>query len=160
MQDGYIFSGTIADNIAIAEKAPDPKRLSEAVEMAELRGFIDKLPLGLNTKIGETGVNLSGGERQRVLIARAVYRNPQIIMFDEATSALDAATESRIMHNLQTFFRGRTAVIIAHRLSTVRNADTILYMEDGRVAEAGTHSELIAKRGLYYTLINNQLDNQ
>jgi ATP-binding cassette subfamily B protein len=158
MQDGYIFSDTIARNIAVDGQQIDPERLQYAIHTANLQEYIKKLPLGLNTRIGNTGAGLSGGQRQRILIARAVYKDPEYIFFDEATSALDANNEKIIMENLNQFFKGRTVVIIAHRLSTVRNADQIILMHNGTVKEQGSHSELTAVRGYYFELVKNQLE--
>lgn len=159
MQDGRIFSGTVAENIALADEEPSYSRLEYAVDLAEIREKIATLPMGLNTMIGETGVGLSGGEKQRLFIARAVYKNPDFIFFDEATSSLDANTENKIMKNLNGFYKGKTVVIIAHRLSTVKNADNIVYIDDGKIKEQGTHEELMALHGFYRHLIENQLAN-
>ncbi|WP_378187563.1 peptidase domain-containing ABC transporter [Aquimarina sp. W85] len=158
MQDGYIFNDTIANNIALGESTIDKDKLANAVQVANIRPFIESLPLSYNTEIGNEGVGISGGEKQRLLIARAVYKNPDFIFFDEATSALDANNEKIIMQNLNTFFKGRTAVVIAHRLSTVKNADQILVMDKGRIVEKGTHDHLIALGGAYYELVKNQLE--
>lgn len=158
MQDGYIFSDTIARNIAVDGTRIDNDRLNNALHTANLESYVRRLPLGLTTKIGSTGSGLSGGQRQRIFIARAVYKNPRYLFFDEATSALDANNERVIMENLDRFFEGRTVVVIAHRLSTVKNADQIVVMENGRVKELGTHTELIAQRGQYYELVKNQLE--
>lgn len=157
MQDGYLFSDTIAGNITLAAGA-DPARLDQAIRTANLSEFIDSLPFGLQTRIGQDGGGISEGQKQRILIARAVYKNPSIMFFDEATNALDANNEKVIIDNLQDFFRGKTVVVVAHRLSTVRNADQIIVLEQGRVAEKGNHSELIRKRGAYYNLVKNQLE--
>ncbi|MDR3048108.1 MAG: peptidase domain-containing ABC transporter, partial [Bacteroidales bacterium] len=135
LQDGYIFSGTIAENIAISEKQPDMDKLQKAVELACLEQFIKDMPMGFYTKIGETGVPISGGQKQRILVARAVYKNPDYIFFDEATNSLDANNERTIMHNLQHFFKGKTVVVIAHRLSTVKNADNIVLLDKGIIVE-------------------------
>ena len=158
MQEGYIFNDTIANNIAIGQDKPDKARLQKAAEIANIREFVEALPLGYNTKIGAEGKGMSTGQKQRLLIARAVYKNPGIILFDEATSALDAKNERIIMENLNQFFKERTAVIIAHRLSTVKNADQIIVLESGRVIEKGTHNELVVLKGSYFTLVKNQLD--
>ncbi|MBQ0734021.1 peptidase domain-containing ABC transporter [Aquimarina celericrescens] len=158
MQDGYIFNDTIANNIALGETEIDKERLQKAVEIANIKDFIESLPLSYNTEVGNEGVGISGGEKQRLLIARAVYKNPDFIFFDEATSALDAKNEKIIMENLNTFFKGRTAVVIAHRLSTVKNADQILVMDKGKIVEKGTHQELVTLKGAYYELVKNQLD--
>lgn len=158
MQDGYIFSDTITRNIAVDGEKIDEPRLINAVRVANIQDYVRKLPLGFTTKIGSTGSGLSGGQKQRIFIARAVYKNPTYLFFDEATSALDANNESIIMDNLEKFFEGRTVVVIAHRLSTVKNADQIIVMENGEIREKGTHIELAARRGYYYELVKNQLD--
>ena len=126
--------------------------------MANIHDFIEELPLGYNTQIGQEGHGLSQGQKQRILIARAVYKDPEFIFFDEATNALDANNERIIMNNLQTFFKGRTSVVVAHRLSTVRNAEQIIVIEQGKIAETGTHEALIALEGRYYQLVKNQLE--
>ena len=158
MQDGFIFSDSIAGNIAPGVEQIDKERLRHAAEVANIHGFIAELPLGYNTKIGQEGHGLSQGQKQRILIARAVYKNPEFIFFDEATNALDANNERIIMENLQKFFEGRTSVVVAHRLSTVRNADRIIVIEQGHIAEMGTHEELTVKKGIYYRLVKNQLE--
>ncbi len=158
MQDGYIFNDTIAGNIAVGEEHINREQLKNAVQIAHIREFIESLPLGYHTKIGNEGTGVSGGQRQRILIARAVYKNPEFLFFDEATSALDARNERVIMENLDRFFRGRTALVIAHRLSTVKQADHIIVLDKGRVAEQGSHSELLARKGAYYSLVQSQLD--
>lgn len=158
MQDGFIFSDTIARNIAVSDEIIDQQRLRKAVQVANIQEFIEGLPLGYNTKIGQDGIGVSGGQKQRILIARAVYKNPEFLFFDEATSALDANNEKIIMENLNEFFKGRTAVVIAHRLSTVKNADQIIVLEKGKLVEQGTHVELTAKKGMYYDLVKNQLE--
>lgn len=158
MQDGFIFSDTIANNIAVGDDRIDIERLRHAVTVANIRDFIDSLPLGYNTKIGMEGNGISQGQRQRLLIARAVYKNPEFIFFDEATNALDANNEKEIMEHLHTFYRGKTVVVVAHRLSTVRNADKIVVLDKGTIAEEGTHRELTEKKGLYYQLVKNQLE--
>ena len=158
MQDGYIFSDTIATNIAVDGQRLDEARLMHAVRVANIQDYVKKLPLGFSTKIGNTGVGLSGGQRQRIFIARAVYKDPHYIFFDEATSALDANNERVIMNNLNQFFRGKTVVVIAHRLSTVKNADQIVVLEHGRVKETGNHRELVDQRGRYFELVKNQLE--
>ena len=158
LQDGFIFSDTIANNIAVGEDIVDKTRLVEAVKTANIGVFIDSLPLGYNTKIGMEGNGVSQGQRQRILIARAVYHNPEFIFFDEATNALDAKNEREIMEHLEKFYRGKTVVVVAHRLSTVRNADNIVVLDKGKVAEQGTHEELTERRGNYYELVKNQLE--
>ena len=158
MQDGFIFSDTIANNIAPGEEVVDKERLLHAVTVANIRDFIDSLPLGYNTKIGMEGNGVSQGQRQRILIARAVYKNPDFIFLDEATNALDANNEREIMEQLHAFYKGRTVVVVAHRLSTVRDADKIVVLDKGRIVEEGTHQELTALRGTYYKLVKNQLE--
>lgn len=158
MQEGFIFNDTIAQNIAIGDDYIDKGKLKQAVHVANIREFIEELPLSYNTKIGTEGTGMSGGQKQRVLIARAVYKNPSFLFFDEATSSLDAHNEKIIMENLDDFFKGRTAVVIAHRLSTVKNADQIVVLDKGRIIEKGTHYELLELRGSYYNLVRNQLD--
>ena len=158
MQDGYIFSDTIANNISVSDEEMNATKLLNAVRAANIQGFIEELPLGYNTKIGADGTGISAGQRQRMLIARAVYRNPHYLFFDEATSALDANNEKVIMENLDEFFKGRTVVVIAHRLSTVKNADKIVVLEGGRVVEEGSHAELTATKGKYFELVKNQLE--
>lgn len=158
MQEGFIFSDTIARNIAVADEHIDTKRLQKAVKIANISDFIEGLPLGYSTKIGMEGNGVSQGQRQRLLIARAVYKDPQYIFFDEATNALDANNERIIMEQLHEFYKGRTVVIVAHRLSTVRDADNIIVLDHGRMVEQGTHEQLSAKHGAYYTLVKNQLE--
>ncbi|MBP6089634.1 MAG: peptidase domain-containing ABC transporter [Crocinitomicaceae bacterium] len=158
MQDGFLFSDTIANNIAVGEDRIDKEKLKKAVHIANIQEFIESLPLSYNTKIGAEGMGISGGQKQRILIARAVYKNPQFLFFDEATSALDAQNETIIMQNLNDFFQGRTAVVIAHRLSTVKNADQIIVIDNGTIIEKGTHRDLLNLRGSYYNLVKNQLE--
>ena len=158
MQDGVIFSESISRNIAVDDADIDKDRLLKAAEIACIKDYIMGLPLKFNTKIGRDGVGLSQGQKQRILIARAVYKNPDYIFLDEATNSLDASNEKTIVENLDKFYSGRTVVIVAHRLSTVRNADRIIAINNGMVAEAGSHDELIAKRGVYYNLVKNQLE--
>ncbi len=158
MQDGFLFPDTIAGNIAPGAAAIDDTRLREAVETANIREFIESLPLGYNTKIGANGHGLSQGQKQRLLIARVVYKDPEIVLFDEATNSLDANTEKAIVENLSGFFRNKTVIIVAHRLSTVRNADKIVVLEGGRIIETGNHQELVESKGAYYNLVKNQLE--
>ena len=164
MQDGFIFSDSIARNIAVGVERIDAERLEQAVRMANLQTFIDSLPSGLHTKIGAEGNGISQGQRQRILIARAVYKDPQYLFFDEATNALDATNEAVIIQNLNEFFRGntggnrRTVVVVAHRLSTVSHADQIVVLDKGRITETGTHATLVAARGDYWRLVKNQLE--
>jgi ATP-binding cassette subfamily B protein len=158
MQDSYIFSDTIARNIAVGAKTVDRDRLRYAVEVANIQHFIEELPLKFNTKIGPEGTGISMGQRQRILIARAVYKNPDYIFLDEATNSLDANNESVIIGNLSKFFKGKTVVVVAHRLSTVKHADQIILLEHGTIAERGTHQELVNLKGKYFTLVKNQLD--
>jgi len=158
MQDGFIFSDSIARNIAVGIENIDQNRLVEAAEIANIKEFIESLPLAYNTKIGSNGIGVSGGQKQRILIARAVYKNPQYMFFDEATSALDSKNERIIMENFERWFKNRTVVIIAHRLSTVRNADQIVVLDQGRIIEKGKHEELLELKGSYYNLVKNQLE--
>jgi ATP-binding cassette subfamily B protein len=158
MQDGYIFSDTIEDNIALQDDIIDQDKLKQAAVIANIDEFIGSLPAGYKTRIGAEGHGLSQGQKQRILIARAVYKDPDYIFFDEATNSLDASNECIIMNNLDRFFRNRTVVIVAHRLSTVRNADRIIVLEKGSIVESGTHDELTRQKGAYYGLVKNQLD--
>jgi ATP-binding cassette subfamily B protein len=158
MQDGFIFSESIAQNIGVGDDHPDIEKLRHAVTVANIRDFIDSLPMGYNTKIGMEGNGISQGQRQRMLIARAVYKNPEFIFLDEATNALDANNEKEIMKHLHEFYKGRTVIVVAHRLSTVRDADKIVVLDEGKVAEEGTHEELTRLRGKYYELVKNQLE--
>ncbi|EJF99028.1 ABC-type multidrug transport system, ATPase and permease components [Flavobacterium sp. F52] len=158
MQEGYIFNDTIANNIAVGVDIIDKDRLLYAVDVANIRSFIDEFPLGFNTKIGMEGIGMSTGQKQRLLIARAVYKNPEMLFFDEATSALDANNEKEIMKKLNFFFKNKTVVVIAHRLSTVISADNIVVLEKGKIAEMGTHDELVRQQKSYYRLVKNQLE--
>ncbi|MEO8768471.1 MAG: peptidase domain-containing ABC transporter [Ferruginibacter sp.] len=158
MQDGYIFNNSIAKNIAVSDELPDYHRLIHAARVANILSFVESLPLGFNTKIGAEGNGISVGQRQRILIARVVYKNPEYIFFDEATNALDANNERAIMDNLQTFFKDKTVVIVAHRLSTVKNADNIIVLENGLICEEGNHNQLASLKGKYFELVKNQLE--
>lgn len=158
MQDGIIFSESIARNIAVDDGEIDKDRLAEAARIANIDDYIMHLPLKYNTQIGQDGIGLSQGQKQRILIARAVYKNPQYIFLDEATNALDANNERVIVGNLMEFYKGKTVVVVAHRLSTVKNADQIVVIDKGRIIETGKHQELIANRGAYYHLVKNQLE--
>lgn len=158
MQDGFIFNDTIASNIAVGDDYINKEKLLRAVETANIKDFIESLPLSYNTKIGNEGTGISGGQRQRLLIARAVYKNPDYLFFDEATSSLDANNEKVIMENLNEFLVGKTAIVIAHRLSTVKNADQIVVLEKGKIVEIGTHKELVLAKKNYYELVKNQLE--
>jgi ATP-binding cassette subfamily B protein len=158
MQNGYIFNDSIANNIALGDDNIDKAKLRRAVEVANIKEFIESLPLSYNSKIGYEGLGLSGGQTQRMLIARSVYKEPKFVFFDEATSALDANTEKTITDNLNLFLKGKTAVIIAHRLSTVKNADKIVVLDKGKIVEEGNHTELVARKGEYYRLVKNQLE--
>ena len=160
MQDGFIFADTILRNITESEQnlSPNIELLKQAVDISNLTEKINSLPLGFSTNLSWGGISLSGGENQRILIARAVYKNPKYLFFDEATSALDANNETIIMEKLNKFFINKTVIIVAHRLSTVINADQIVVMDKGEIAEIGNHESLVAKKGLYYTLIKNQLE--
>jgi ATP-binding cassette subfamily B protein len=158
MQDGFLFPDTIAANIAPGAEDINVERLVKAADISNIRGFIESLPLGYNTKIGANGHGLSEGQKQRLLIARVIYKDPDIIIFDEATNSLDANNEKVIVENLAEFFEGKTVIVVAHRLSTVRNADQIVVLDSGRITETGDHESLIAKRGAYYNLVKNQLE--
>jgi len=157
MQEGYIFNDTIANNIAIGVDIIDKQRLQYATDVANIKSYINSLPLGYNTKIGMEGVGMSTGQKQRLLIARAVYKNPEMLFFDEATSALDANNEKEIMEKLNIFFKNKTVVLIAHRLRTVMNGDQIVVLDQGKIIEQGSHKELVALKGSYYELVKNQL---
>ncbi|NBB19355.1 ATP-binding cassette domain-containing protein [Runella sp. CRIBMP] len=158
MQDGFLFSDTIARNIAVGAEIIDRQKLYQAAQVANILDFIESLPLGFHTKIGAEGMGVSQGQKQRLLIARAVYKDPQYIFFDEATNALDAHNEAVIVENLNEFFKNRTVIVVAHRLSTVKNADQIVVLDKGRITEIGTHSTLTSQQGDYYQLVKNQLE--
>jgi len=158
MQDGYIFSDTIANNITLGDDNIDLERLRYAISTSNLTDFVNKLPLNTDTLIGADGNGISGGQKQRILIARAVYKNPHFLFLDEATSALDAENEKIIHNNLQSFFKGKTVVVIAHRLSTVKNADKIIVLKNGKIVESGSHDELVSKKADYFNLVKNQLE--
>ena len=158
MQDGVIFSESIARNIAVDDGEIDVERLEQAAKIANIHDYVIGLPLKYNTIIGRDGVGLSQGQKQRILIARAVYKNPDFIFLDEATNALDAKNEKAIVENLNEFYKGRTVVVVAHRLSTVKNADQIIVIDGGKVVETGNHTSLIEKKGAYYNLVKNQLE--
>jgi len=157
MQESFIFSDSIAANIAVGDENIDSAKLKEAARVANILDFIESLPLGFNTKIGAEGIGVSAGQKQRILIARAVYKNPDYIIFDEATNSLDANNETIIMKNLKVFFKNKTVIVVAHRFSTVKNADQIVVLHNGIITECGTHTELTNLRGEYYTLVKNQL---
>ncbi len=158
LQDGFIFNDTIAKNIGVGEEEPDNAKLVAAAKSANILSFIESLANGFNTKLGTDGMGISQGQKQRLLIARAVYKDPHYMFFDEATNALDANNEKAIVENLQEFFVGRTVVVVAHRLSTVKNADKIVVLHEGQIAEEGTHQELSKLKGKYYELVKNQLE--
>jgi ATP-binding cassette subfamily B protein len=158
LQDGFLFSDSIANNIALGEDEPDKAQLRYAATVANIKDFIDSLPMGYNTKIGMEGMGLSQGQKQRILIARAVYKNPEFLFFDEATNALDANNEKAILEQLDRFFAGKTVIVVAHRLSTVRHADQIVVLDQGRIVEIGNHDQLTEQKGIYYQLVKNQLE--
>lgn len=158
MQEGYLFSDTIARNIAVSDDEPNLERIRSAARVAQIADYIEALPLAYNTMIGQDGQGISQGQRQRILIARMVYKNPMFVFLDEATNALDANNERAITESLSDFYRGKTVVVVAHRLSTVRHADQIVVLDAGQVVEVGTHEELTEKRGTYFSLVKNQLE--
>ncbi|MCK4922055.1 MAG: peptidase domain-containing ABC transporter [Bacteroidales bacterium] len=158
LQNGYLFSDTIARNIALGKDEIDTESLINAAKLASLNDLLEKLPLGFNTKVGQEGQSVSGGEKQRILIARAIYKNPDFLFIDEATSSLDANNEKMILENLKDFYKGKTVFIVAHRLSTVKDADQIVVLDQGKIVEKGTHMELSALKGKYYELVRNQLE--
>ncbi|MGO1594998.1 MAG: peptidase domain-containing ABC transporter [Sphingobacterium sp.] len=158
IQDNYVYADTIGGNIAVKDEFPDEKRLQEAIEIANLEEFVAEQPFGMATKIGTAGKGISQGQRQRLMIARAIYKQPAYLFLDEATNSLDASNEKVITDHLDRFFQDRTVIVVAHRLSTVKNADNIILLEKGRVVEQGTHAELTARKGQYYELVKNQLE--
>ena len=158
MQEGYIFSDTIEANIILGDWKPDQEKLRRAAYISNLDEFLQDLPRGLQTKIAGEGSGLSQGQKQRILIARAIYRDPEIFFFDEATNALDSSNEKIIIDRLDSFYRGKTVIIVAHRLSTVKHADLIIVLEKGRLTEHGKHADLISRRGTYFNLVSNQLE--
>lgn len=158
MQEGYIFSDTIARNIAISDDEPDLKRIRHAAQTANIADYIETLPLGYNTLVGQDGQGISQGQRQRILIARVVYKNPKFVFLDEATNALDATNERAITEKMENFYKNKTVVVVAHRLSTICNADQIVVLDEGEIVETGTHDGLTAKRGKYFALVKNQLE--
>jgi ATP-binding cassette, subfamily B, bacterial HlyB/CyaB len=157
-QEGTIFTGTIRENIALGDPEASLDRVIAAAKLANAHDFIVSFPLGYDTVVGEMGVSLSGGQRQRVCIARALLKDPRIILFDEATSALDTESEKAIQQNMRAILHDRTALIIAHRLSTIQHADVILVLDQGQIVESGTHRELLERKGLYYYLASQQLN--
>jgi ATP-binding cassette subfamily B protein len=157
LQEPYLFDDTIANNIAFGDERPEMERVERAARVANAHEFIDRMPLGYETRIGETGILLSGGQRQRIAIARALYFDPPVLIFDEATSSLDTESERAVQENMEELVTERTSFVIAHRLSTIRTADVIVVLERGKVVESGTHEELMRRRGLYYYLVSQQL---
>ena len=158
LQDGFIFSGNFTENIALGDASPDMERVEYAAKLACIYNYITDLPLGFKTKIGASGLELSLGQKQRILIARAIYKNPLLLILDEATSSLDAKNERAIFENLAQLAENRTVIIVAHRLSTIKKADQIRVLDDGVIVEVGNHDELISKQGNYYELVKNQIN--
>jgi ABC-type multidrug transport system fused ATPase/permease subunit len=158
LQESYLFDDSIAKNIAFGDDEPDMERVRWAARTANAHEFIERLPLGYETRIGESGLRVSGGQAQRIAIARAVYNRPPVLLLDEATSSLDTESERAVKQNMDELLRGRTSFVIAHRLSTIRDADVILVLERGRLVEQGTHDELMRRQGLYYYLSSQQLE--
>jgi ATP-binding cassette subfamily B protein len=158
LQESYLFDDTIARNIAFGDDEPDYERVLWAAKVANAHEFVERLPLGYETRVGESGLLVSGGQRQRIAIARAVYNRPPVLLFDEATSSLDTESERAVKQNMDELLRGRTSFVIAHRLSTIRDADVILVLERGRLVEKGDHDELMRRQGLYYYLQSQQLE--
>lgn len=157
MQEARIFSGSLLENIALSDTEPDTTRVAKLLELVGMDDFIESLPMGIHTRIGATGIEMSGGQKQRVVIARALYKNPDILFLDEATSSLDANNEKSIVNKINENFKGKTIVIAAHRLSTIKNADKIVFIKNGNVSEAGTHEELLSNKKDYWKLVRNQL---
>jgi ATP-binding cassette subfamily B protein len=158
MQEGFLFNDTVLNNIAVADENPDIKMVIEVAKAANIYDYILELPNGLQTIIGSQGISMSVGQKQRLFIARALYKQPDVLFLDEATSALDAQNEKVITHNLVSMFSGKTIIIVAHRLSTVRHADNIIVLDKGRITEMGNHHQLVEKEGIYYNLVRNQLE--
>jgi ABC-type multidrug transport system fused ATPase/permease subunit len=158
LQENYLFNDSLSANIAFGDETLDTEKLVRAAKAANAHEFIQRLPLGYDTRVGESGLRLSGGQQQRVAIARALYHTPPVLLFDEATSALDAESERAVKQSLDEVLSGRTSFVIAHRLSTIRDADRILVLERGRLVEQGTHDELMARQGLYFYLASQQLE--
>jgi len=157
LQQPYVFASTISDNIALGDDPPDGDAVRWAAEVADLADLIERFPLGYDTPVGDRGLPLSGGQAQRLAIARSLYRKPPVLLFDEATSALDTESESIVKRNIDRLLEGRTAFVVAHRLSTIRNADVIIVLERGRLVEQGSHEELLARKGVYFYLYTQQL---
>ncbi|MDE6835377.1 MAG: ATP-binding cassette domain-containing protein, partial [Muribaculaceae bacterium] len=157
MQEARIFSGSILENVSLSEESPEIGRVLNLLEIVGLKGFIESLPMGVYTNLGVAGIKMSGGQKQRLMIARALYKDPDLLFLDEATSSLDANNEKSIVANISNLSKGKTIVIAAHRLSTVQDADKIVFVKDGTIAEMGTHSELVRLKGYYWKLVKNQL---